>query len=59
MPIYEYKCPKCKATVDKMHSYSDKVEVACEKCKTQMRRMIGGAGVGFSGLPTPTHYPRR
>lgn len=51
MPTYEYKCPKCKKTVDAMRKIEDRDSpINCPRCETQLERFQSGlAGLIFRG----------
>ena len=50
MPTYTYKCKKCSHSIDIFHAMSAKRRIACPKCGSSCRRMIGsGAGIIFKG----------
>jgi len=50
MPTYTYKCTKCSHSIDVFHAMSAKRRIACPKCGSPCRRMIGsGAGIIFKG----------
>ena len=38
MPIYEFRCPKCKMEVEKIAKMSE--DVPCKKCSINMERLI-------------------
>lgn len=38
MPLYEYKCTKCKKKYELLHGYN--VEPVCEKCGRKLKRLI-------------------
>jgi len=53
-PTYIYKCDRCQATAEAVHSITKSPKVTCPKCKKSMRRVItGGAGVIFKGEGWP------
>ena len=50
MPTYEYNCPKCGHTFEKLQSFSEPPVKKCPKCGKKPERLIGGgAGLIFKG----------
>lgn len=51
MPIYEYFCPECRATFEKLRPISSSdAEVTCPRCGSPVKRMVSlMAAVGRSG----------
>lgn len=41
IPTYEYLCEKCDSIVEIIHMMSDSVPRYCEKCKSEMIKLIG------------------
>lgn len=40
MPIYEYKCPKCKTIIEKLKLSNDINTEFCPNCNTVMKKQI-------------------
>jgi putative FmdB family regulatory protein len=41
MPIYEYWCPQCRASFEKLRSMESKdSEVTCSRCGSHVKRMV-------------------
>ena len=40
MPIYEYKCEKCKDCVELLLKATDESEQLCEKCGGALKKMV-------------------
>jgi putative FmdB family regulatory protein len=49
MPIYEYKCKKCGAQVEKMQKVADAPLTACEKCGGGLEKQWSLSGFQFKG----------
>jgi putative FmdB family regulatory protein len=50
MPTYEYKCIKCKETVDIVHKITEEIVYFCMDCNIAMTKMFcGTVGVHFKG----------
>lgn len=50
MPMYEYRCPECKAEFEQLVSFSKADEVACPRCKHRYaQRNISRVAVRTSG----------
>ncbi|KAF3363036.1 hypothetical protein PHSC3_000372 [Chlamydiales bacterium STE3] len=51
MPTYEYKCTKCKNTLEILQKITDEPLNNCPKCSenTLMRGVGGGIGLNFTG----------
>ena len=47
MPIYEYKCNVCSATIEYERSFGDDTEPTC--CQTTMSRVWSATPVHFKG----------
>jgi len=45
MPLYDYKCDKCDVTMEVYRHSSKDPHPVCEKCGTDMRRMLHPAAV--------------
>ncbi len=44
MPTYEYKCPKCKESIEMFHkiTYMLPTSIMCNKCDEFMQKGVGG-----------------
>lgn len=42
MPIYDYKCPKCGHTFNKLISIDERDNVVCESCGEKVERVYSG-----------------
>ncbi len=49
MPLYEYECVKCGATVEKIQKFSDPPLTVCEKCGGKLERLISSPAIQFKG----------
>lgn len=49
MPIYEYKCAKCGAHVEKMQKVSDEPLTVCEACGGKLEKQWSLSGFQFKG----------
>jgi putative FmdB family regulatory protein len=50
MPIYEFKCKKCKEEFEKfVLSYSQVKQVKCPKCGGEVEKKVSACAVGGSG----------
>lgn len=50
MPTYQYKCPKCEATMTVTRSiHLDDPGYHCLSCNTKMNQIIGNISVSFKG----------
>ena len=53
MPLYDYSCPSCGSSKEVQHSMSEigKIEVICESCGTQMKKMLSAPTlIGFDDV---------
>ena len=48
MPLYEYRCPKCDHTLEKIQGISDKAP-PCPKCEGETARQIGLSSFRLKG----------
>ena len=48
MPIYEYRCTKCRHQFEVTHAVADTVE-SCERCGAPVRRIFSPVGIIFKG----------
>ena len=57
MPIYEYRCPKCRHKFDKIVSLANiDIPVTCEKCKKYIAQRQFPTGVSGGSTAEPWEY---
>ncbi len=49
MPLYEYRCQKCGATIEKIQKFSDAPLVKCKKCGGRLERVLSAPAIQFKG----------
>ncbi len=49
MPLYEYQCRKCGATIEKIQKFSDEPLTKCEACGGQLERLLSSPAIQFKG----------
>jgi putative FmdB family regulatory protein len=49
LPLYEYRCRKCGARVEKIQKFSDKPLRTCEKCGGELERLVSAPAIQFKG----------
>jgi len=49
MPLYEYKCKKCKHRFEQIQKFSDKPVKKCPKCGGPVEKLISASAVQFKG----------
>ena len=49
MPLYEYQCRKCGATIEKIQKFADPPLTTCEKCGGQLERLLSSPAIQFKG----------
>jgi len=49
LPLYEYQCENCGATIEKIQKFSDPPLEICEKCKGRLERLISSPAIQFKG----------
>ena len=49
MPLYEYRCQKCGATIEKIQKFSDAPLAKCEKCGGRLERVVSAPAIQFKG----------
>ncbi len=49
MPVYEYRCRSCGATLEEVQPMGSAPPDACPRCGGDLRRVYGRVGVRFSG----------
>ncbi|HEX5412704.1 MAG TPA: FmdB family zinc ribbon protein [Terriglobia bacterium] len=49
MPLYEYRCEKCGARIEKIQKFSDPPLATCEKCGGDLTRLLSAPAIQFKG----------
>ena len=49
MPLYEYRCAKCGAHVEKIRKFSDPPFTKCEECGGKLERLLSSPAFRFKG----------
>lgn len=49
MPLYEYRCRKCGALIEKIQTFSDPPLSTCQKCGGKLERLISSSALQFKG----------
>lgn len=49
MPLYEYRCGKCGARIEKIQKFSDPPLTTCEKCGGELARLLSAPAIQFKG----------
>jgi len=49
LPLYEYRCEKCGARVEKIQKFSDPPLATCEKCGGKLTRLLSAPAIQFKG----------
>ena len=49
MPLYEYRCQKCGATIEKIQKFSDAPLTKCEKCGGKLEQVLSAPAIQFKG----------
>lgn len=50
MPIYEYKCKNCGATIEKIQKFSDEPLVTCKECsEDSLEKQISSTSFKLKG----------
>ena len=49
MPLYEYKCKKCKHRFEQIQKFSDKPVKKCPECGGPVEKLISTSSVQFKG----------
>jgi putative FmdB family regulatory protein len=59
LPLYEYRCQKCGAVVEKIQKFSDQPLTRCEKCGGRLERLLSSPAIQFKGSGFYVNdYPR-
>ena len=48
MPLYNFRCQKCRQTIEKIQSYNDSFP-ECPLCGSKMSRLLGSPALKFKG----------
>ena len=59
MPLYDYQCPKCGAVREVKLTLKDlekRRAIFCEKCPTQMKRLISAPNIIVHGFNAKNRY---
>jgi len=60
VPLYEYRCRKCGATVEKIQKFTAPTLAKCEACGGTIERMLSSPAIQFKGTGWYiTDYPRK
>ncbi len=49
LPLYEYRCRKCNAVVEKIQKFSEPPLTQCEKCGGKLERLLSPSAFQFKG----------
>jgi putative FmdB family regulatory protein len=49
LPLYEYRCRKCGAVVEKIQKFSDPPLVKCQKCGGRLEKLVSASAIQFKG----------
>lgn len=49
MPLYEYRCGKCEAVIEKIQKFSDEPLKVHEDCGGELERLMGKPALQFKG----------
>ncbi len=49
MPLYEYRCRKCGAQIERIQKFADPPLETCESCGGQLERLISSSAIQFKG----------
>jgi putative FmdB family regulatory protein len=49
LPLYEYRCEKCGAHIEKIQKFSDPPLATCEKCGGELTRLLSAPAIQFKG----------
>jgi putative FmdB family regulatory protein len=49
LPLYEYRCEKCGARIEKIQKFSDPPLAKCEKCGGELTRLLSAPAIQFKG----------
>jgi len=49
MPLYQYRCTKCKFEYEVRQKFSDQIQSKCPKCTGELIRPLFGSALQFKG----------
>jgi len=49
LPLYEYRCVKCGALMEKIQKFADPPLTKCEKCGGKLERLLSPPAIQFKG----------
>ena len=49
MPLYEYRCRKCSALIERIQQFADAPLETCESCGGELERLISSSAIQFKG----------
>lgn len=49
MPLYEYRCRKCGAQIEKIRKFSDPLLTTCEECGGDLDQLLSAPAIQFKG----------
>lgn len=49
LPLYEYKCKKCKRRMEKIRKFSDPPLTICEMCGGELVQLLSSPAIQFKG----------
>ncbi|MFB3923845.1 MAG: FmdB family zinc ribbon protein [Terriglobia bacterium] len=49
MPLYEYRCRKCGARIERIQKFTDPPLETCESCGGELERLISSPAIQFKG----------
>jgi putative FmdB family regulatory protein len=49
LPLYEYKCKKCRRRVEKIRKFSDPPLTTCESCGGELEQLLSSPAIRFKG----------
>jgi putative FmdB family regulatory protein len=60
LPLYEYRCRKCGAQIEKVQKFSASPLGTCQACGGQLERLLSTSSIRFKGSGWyVTDYPRK
>jgi len=60
MPIYEYKCTRCKARVESLQKVNDPPPKYCPHCGGVLKKIVSSPAIHFKGAGFYiTDYPKK
>ncbi len=49
MPLYEYQCKSCHATMERIRQFSDPPLTVCPQCGGELEQLLSASAVQFKG----------